>query len=109
MPAYHWVPTNIQDNLFTLSSSKGISLHLQLHLHNYQLQLAEQTHGQHGGLVVSTVASQQDGSGFKPQQGPLCMKFACSPCAYMGFLLGLLQLPPKDMHVGLIGGSKLPM
>ena len=35
--------------------------------------------GLHGGVVVSTVASQQEES----QLGLFCVKFACSPCAQM--------------------------
>ena len=54
--------------------------------------------GQHGGLVVSTVASQQDGSLFKPWQGPFCVEFACSPPG-----------TPASSHNPKIGGSKLPV
>ena len=64
--------------------------------------------GQLGVMVVSTVASQQEGSWFKPQQGSFCVEFPCSPCPCVGFLQ-VLQLPPTvHRHVWLIGGSKLP-
>ncbi len=53
--------------------------------------------GQHGGLVVSTVASHQEGPGLD-----VCVEFACSPmsvwvlCGYSGFLT-----QSKDMQVNL--------
>ena len=58
--------------------------------------------GQHGGVVVSTVPSQQEGSWFEPQQGFFCVRFACSPCA----------CTPASSHSQFrtsIGGSKLPL
>ena len=36
--------------------------------------------------VFSSVASQQEGLGFKSQLWPFCVEFACSPCACVGFL-----------------------
>ena len=63
---------------------------------------------QHGVSGVSTVASQQEGSWFEPQQERFCVEFACSPCASMGFLQ-VLQLPLTDVHVRLIDGFKLPV
>ena len=47
----------------------------------------------HGGVVVSTVASQQEGSRFDPHLGPFCVEFACSPRVCMGSLR-VLRLPP---------------
>ena len=64
----------------------------------------------HGGVVVSTVASQQEGSRFNSQLGPFCVEFACSPVyawvlsGYSGFLP-----PSKNMHVRLIGVSELSL
>ena len=43
-------------------------------------------------VVVSTVASQQEGSRFSSQLGPFCVEFACSPRVYMGSLW-ILRLP----------------
>merc|ERR1711931_160809 len=56
--------------------------------------------GGHGGIVVSTVASQQEGRGFESRLGPFCAEFACSPRVRVG-LLRVLRFPPtlKDMHV----------
>ncbi len=55
--------------------------------------------------MASTVASQQEGSGFKPtgQLGPFCVEFACSPRACVGFLPVL----PPTIQIRLIGDSKL--
>ncbi len=58
--------------------------------------------------MASTVASQQEGSGFEPTGllGPFCVEFACSPCASMGFLR-VRQLPHTiKIHAG---DSKLPV
>ena len=49
--------------------------------------------GLHSGVVVSTVASQQEGSRFDPHLEPLCVELACSPRVYVGSLR-VLQLPP---------------
>ncbi|XP_075308222.1 serine/threonine-protein kinase OSR1b isoform X2 [Odontesthes bonariensis] len=65
--------------------------------------------GLHCCVVVSTVASQQQGSRFNTQLGPFCVEFACSPRVCVGSLR-VLRLPPtvqKIMHVRLIGISKL--
>ena len=53
--------------------------------------------GQHGGAVVSAVASQQEGPGFESR--PFCVELACSPRVCVGFLR-VLRFPPtsKDMH-----------
>ena len=51
----------------------------------YQLGAVQE---QHGGLVVSTVPSQQEDSCFEPRQGPFCLKFACSSSCLHGFSLG---------------------
>ena len=57
----------------------------------------EYLHGQHGGAVVSAVASQQEGPGFESR--PFCVELACSPRVCVGFLR-VLRFPPtsKDMH-----------
>lgn len=41
--------------------------------------------GWHDGAVISTLAPQQEGSGFKPwgRLGPFYTEFACSSCAFM--------------------------
>jgi len=49
--------------------------------------------GRHGDVVVSTVASQQEGSWFESQLGPFYVEFACSPRVCMGSL-HVLWLPP---------------
>ena len=49
--------------------------------------------GLHGGVVVSTVASQQEGSRFDPHLGPFCVEFVCSPRVCVGSLW-VLRLPP---------------
>jgi len=61
--------------------------------------------GLHGGVVVSTVASQWAGSRFDSQLRPFCVEFACSPRVCVGSLLPL----SKNMHVRLIGDSKLSL
>jgi len=38
--------------------------------------------GPHGGVVVSTVASKQEGSLFESGLGHFCVEFACPPCAF---------------------------
>jgi len=62
----------------------------------------------HGGVVVSTVTSQREGSSFDPDLGPFCVEFACSPRVCVGSLW-VLQLPPtvQKQHVRLIGDSKI--
>lgn len=42
--------------------------------------------GQRSSLVVSTIASNQEGPGFEPGAGPLCVEFTCSSCACAAFL-----------------------
>jgi len=42
--------------------------------------------GLHGGVVVSTVASQQEDSCFETQLEPFCVEFACSPRVCVGSL-----------------------
>ena len=49
--------------------------------------------GLHGGVVVSTVASQQVSSRFNPHLGPFCLELACSLRVYVGSLR-VLQVPP---------------
>ena len=49
--------------------------------------------GLHGGVVVSTVASQREGSRFSSRLGPFCVEFACSPRVCVGSLR-VLRLPP---------------
>jgi len=46
-----------------------------------------------GGVVVSAVASQQEGSRFNSQLGPFCVELACSSCVCVGSLW-VLRLPP---------------
>ncbi len=56
--------------------------------------------------MVSTVASQQEGSGF--ESAFLCGVCVFSPC--VGFFSGYSGFSqPKDMQVRLIGDSKLPV
>ena len=50
--------------------------------------------GLHGGVVVSTVTSQREGSRFDPHLGPFCVEFACSPRVCVGSLR-VLRLPPN--------------
>ncbi len=51
--------------------------------------------------MVSIDLSQKEGPGFRSIWScPLCVEFACSSCVHMGF-------QPKDIHVRLIGHSKL--
>ena len=50
-------------------------------------------YGLHGGVVVSTITSQQEGSRFDPHLGPFCVESACSPRVCVGSL-GVLRLPP---------------
>ena len=59
--------------------------------------------GLHSGVVVSTVASQQEGSCFESQLGPFCVEYAwfLSECSSF--------LPPKNMYVRLIGDFKLAL
>jgi len=63
--------------------------------------------GLHGGVVVSTVASQQEGSWFESQLGPFCVEFACSPHVCMGSLQ-VPWLPPTTQNC-LSGDSKLSL
>ena len=49
--------------------------------------------------MVGTVASQREGSWSESQLGPFCVEFACSPRVK----------PTKNMHVRLIGDSKLAL
>ncbi len=64
--------------------------------------------GRHGGAVASTVASQQEGSGFEPtgRLGPFCVDSACSPRACAG---SLRVLPQSKRQVRLTSDSKLPV
>ena len=58
-----------------------------------------ESQGQHGGTVVSAVASQQEGSGFEFKSRCFCVEFACSPHVRVG-LLQVLQFPPTvQKHV----------
>ena len=61
-------------------------------------------------MVVSTVASQRECSRFYPHLGPFCVEFACSP-VYAWVLSGYSGFFPlsKNMHVRLIGDSKLSL
>ena len=66
----------------------------------YSNTLNSEEWGQHGGSVVSTVASQQEGPGFASRSfqvvpGPFCVEFACSPRACVG-LLRVLRFPPPS-------------
>ena len=59
-------------------------------------------------MVVRTLASQQERSWFESRS--FCVGFACSPCVCMGMHEYPGFLPPsKNMHVGLIGVSKLTL
>ena len=49
--------------------------------------------GLHGAVVVSTVASQREGSRFNSHLGPFCVESACSPRVCVGSLR-VLRLPP---------------
>jgi len=61
---------------------------------------------QHGGVVASTVASQQEGRGFNSRSGwSFCVEAACSPRGSVGSLWVLSgfsgSLPQsKDMQSG---------
>ena len=52
------------------------------------------------GVVVSTVASQQEGFRFNSQLelGPFCVEFACYPCVCVGSLRVLQLLPTIQKH-----------
>lgn len=55
--------------------------------------------GQHGGVVVSIIAIQQEGLDLDLlASGPFCVASACSPCTNVG-VLPSSQF--KDMHVRL--------
>jgi len=58
---------------------------------NFQIYIIH--HRLHGGVVVSTVASQREGSRFNSWLGPFCVEFACSPRVCVGSLR-VLWLPP---------------
>ena len=68
------------------------------------------TRGLHGGVVVSAVASQRDGSRFNSRRGLSVWSLHVLPVyawvlsGYSGFLP-----PSKNMHVRLIGVSKLSL
>ena len=49
--------------------------------------------GLHGGVAVSTVVSQREGSRFDPRLGPFCVEFACSLRVCVASLR-VLRLPP---------------
>ena len=53
---------------------------------------------QHGGAVVSAVASQLEGHGFKSRHGPFCVEFVCSPRVCVGFLRVLRFPPTVEKH-----------
>jgi len=55
--------------------------------------------------VVSTIASQREGSRFDPPPGA----FLCGVCMFACVCVGSLQVlqPSKNMHVRLIGDSKI--
>ena len=64
----------------------------------------------HGGLVVSSVASQEEGSWFESRLGAFYVEFSCFPYACMGFLLVTISASshkPKNIHIKLISDSKL--
>lgn len=42
-------------------------------------------------------------------QGPFCVKYACSPHGWVPFRCCSFLLQPTDIQVGLIGDSKLPL
>ena len=50
------------------------------------------------GVVVSTVASQQEGSRFNSQLGLFCVEFACSPRVCVGSLWVLRLTPTIQKH-----------
>ena len=77
-------------HLKVIVSSLCISVH---HYHENLFERIIITRGQHGGVVVSTVASQQEGSRFDPHLGLFCVEFACSRRVCMGSLR-VPQLPP---------------
>jgi len=56
------------------------------------------------GMVVNTVASQQEGSRFDSRLEPFCVELVWVLSGYFGFLPH-----PKNMHVRLIGDSKLSL
>ena len=61
--------------------------------------------GWHRGAVVSTIASQQDGSGFKPTSCVWSLHVLLVPAwVLFGFLPQI-----ENMHLRLIGQSKLPV
>ena len=53
---------------------------------------------QHGGVVVSTVTSQQDGSWFQSPLGPFYVEFVCFPRVHVGSLRVLLLPPTAQKH-----------
>lgn len=57
-------------------------------------------------ITISTVTSQQERSGFEftGWLGTFCVEFACSSCVGS---LQVVQLPPTDTHLELMGVSKL--
>jgi len=66
--------------------------------------------GLHGGVVVSTVTSQQESSRFNSRLGPFCVEFAGSHrvCVVLPGYSGFLP-PSKNMRVRLIGDPKLSL
>jgi len=62
------------------------------------------------GAIVSTVASQRDGSWLESQLGPFFVELACSACACVGSLRVLWSPPQyKNMHIWIISDSKLTL
>ena len=61
----------------------------------------------HGGVVVSTVTSQQEGSRFNSQLGHFCVEFACSPRVCVGSLWVLHH--PKTCVLGWLVTLKLSL
>ena len=62
--------------------------------------------GLHGGVVVSTIASQREGSRFNSRLGA----FLCGVCMFSPCMRGfspVLRLPYKNNHVRLIDVSKI--
>lgn len=62
--------------------------------------------GQDGGAVVSTVSTQQEGSGLVFWLGPLCVESASSHCLCAGSPASSYA---QDIHIWLIYYSELPV
>ena len=76
----------IQVDIFVSARAVGINTH-NVHLFIPHVSMCR------GCTVVSTIASQEEGSMFDPHLGPFCVEFACSPRVCVGSLQ-VLRLPP---------------